>query len=488
MDMEKRPNILWYCTDQQRFDTIGALGNPHIHTPRLDEFASQAVTFTHAYCQSPICTPSRASFMTGMYPSAISVTGNGNPVFPKYYEDRLISNVLAQDGYDCGLVGKLHLASAFDAQEHRVNDGYRYFQYSHDHGKPNALGHEYAEWIRRQGVNPAELIRQRTVVQKPRKNGGRLPEPTPDCDNIPPHLHQTYWCTEKSIEFIEKNRRKNQPWMLNINPFDPHPAFDAPWEYYRRYDSETLPGAHFQESDITFQTKLTDAGIDFQYQAKPPRKRDDKRIQASYYAMIEQIDYEFGRLLDHLNAHELRENTIIIFTSDHGEALGDHGLMYKGCRFYEGLVRVPLIISWPTHFLRNVQSDALVELLDIVPTLYNVLDLDTPYYVQGKSLAPLLQGEIPLSTHREADRCEFFGALPLPDQTHATMYRNRRWKLVVYHQKQICELYDLDNDPWEHNDLSAHPDHQDIKWQLMQNSFDATIAAHPRMIPRVASH
>jgi len=204
MDMEKRPNILWYCTDQQRFDTIGALGNPHIHTPRLDEFASQAVTFTHAYCQSPICTPSRASFMTGMYPSAISVTGNGNPVFPKYYEDRLISNVLAQDGYDCGLVGKLHLASAFDAQEHRVNDGYRYFQYSHDHGKPNALGHEYAEWIRRQGVNPAELIRQRTVVQKPRKNGGRLPEPTPDCDNIPPHLHQTYWCTEKSIEFIEK--------------------------------------------------------------------------------------------------------------------------------------------------------------------------------------------------------------------------------------------------------------------------------------------
>ena len=488
MEMEKRPNILWYCTDQQRFDTIGALGNPHIHTPRLDEFVQQSVSFTHAYCQSPICTPSRASFMTGMYPSAVSVTGNGNPVFPQYYEDRLVSHVLAQEGYDCGLIGKLHLASAFDAQEHRVNDGYRYFQYSHDHGKPNAFGHEYADWLRTQDEDLGKLLRQRVVVQKPKKNTGQFPEPTPDCDNIPPHLHQTYWCTEKIIEFIQKNRRKNQPWMLNINPFDPHPGFDAPWEYYRRYDPEALPGPYFQESDIAHQAKLTDAGIDFQSKAKHPSEFDDKQVQASYYAMIEQVDHEFGRILDYLDSEGLRENTIIIFTSDHGESLGDHGLLYKGCRFYEGLARVPLVISLPTHFLENVQSDALVELLDIVPTLYDVLGIDIPYYVQGKSLTPLLRGDTPTNEHREAVRCEFFGALATPDQTHATMYRDRRWKLVVYHQKSICELYDLDNDPWEHNDLSEHADYQDIKWELMQKSFDAAVYAHPQMIPRVASH
>ncbi len=486
--MEKQPNILWYCTDQQRFDTIGALGNPHIHTPRLDEFVSQSVTFTHAYCQSPICTPSRASFMTGMYPSAISVTGNGNPVFPQYYEDRLISHALAQHGYDCGLIGKLHLASAFDAQEQRVNDGYRYFQYSHDHGKPNAFGHEYADWLRAQGVDPAELIRHKAIVKKPMKETGRLAEPTPDCDNVPPHLHQTYWCTEKSIEFIQKNRQKNQPWMLNINPFDPHPAFDAPWEYYRRYKPETLPGPHFKESDIRFQAKLTDAGIDFQSQSKPPSEWDDKRMQASYYAMIEQIDHEFGRLLDYLDIQGLRENTIVIFTSDHGEALGDHGLVYKGCRFYEGSVRVPLIISWPTHFLQDVQTDALVELLDIVPTLYDVLGVEIPYHVQGSSLARLLRGNTATHIHREAVRSEFFAALATPDQTHATMYRDRRWKLVGYHQKGICELYDLENDPWEHNDLAEHADYQAIKWELMQKSFDATVYAHPQMIPRVASH
>ena len=291
-----------------------------------------------------------------MYPSAVSVTGNGNPVFPEHYEDRLITHALAQDGYDCGLIGKLHLASAYEAQENRVNDGYRYFQYSHDHGKPNALGHEYADWQRAQGVDPAALIAGKAISQKYPNRAGRVHPPTPDRDNIPPELHQTYWCTEKTVEFIEKNRRENQPWMLSINPFDPHPPFDAPWEYYRRYDPETLPGPHFQESDIAFQSKLTDAGIDFQSKAKLPAEWDDKRMLASYYAMTEQLDHEFGRILDYLDAQGLRDDTIIIFTSDHGEALGDHGLVYKGCRFYEGSVRVPLIISWQNHFLQDVQK------------------------------------------------------------------------------------------------------------------------------------
>ena len=120
----QRPNILWYCTDQQRFDTIATLGNCHIQTPCLDKFASTGVAFTHAYCQSPICTPSRASFLTGMYPSALAVNGNGIGQFPSHYENRLIPHVLSQAGYDCGLVGKLHLSSVALGQEQRVSDGY----------------------------------------------------------------------------------------------------------------------------------------------------------------------------------------------------------------------------------------------------------------------------------------------------------------------------------------------------------------------------
>ena len=117
-----------------------------------------------------------------------------------------------------------------------------------------------------------------------------------------------------------------------------------------------------------------------------------------------------------------------------------------------------------------------------------MLGIDIPYYVQGKSLAPLLLGDAPANEHHEAVRCEFFGALSTEDQTHATMYRDRRWKFVNYHQKGICELYDLDNDPWEHNDLSENDAYQDVKWELMQKSFDATVYAHPQMVPRVASH
>jgi len=491
--MTKRPNILWYCSDQQRFDTIAALGNPHIHTPRLDQFMAQSVTFTHAFCQTPICSPSRASFLTGMYPSAINVTGNGYGEFPSHYEDRLITNHLAQQGYDCGLVGKLHLASAFQGQEKRVDDGYRSFEYSHAPKGPHKFGHDYAEWIRQQGVDPATLLpdlspgRESYLQGAEVKSFGGVYEPTAEQDTVPPHLHQTHWCTEKSIEFIEKNRDEAQPWLLSINPFDPHAPFDAPWEYFRRYDPETLPGAHFQESDLAHQQKLADAGVDFQSLPHHPDYWQHKQVQASYYAMIEQIDHEFGRLLDYLDETGQRENTIIIFMSDHGEMLCDHGLLLKGCRLYEGLVRVPLMVSWLGHFQQNVISDALVELMDLVPTFYDALDIETPYYVQARSLAPLLRGECPPDQHREFVRAEFFDAIDHPDRTHATMYREKRWKLVTYHDKNLFELYDLENDPWEHHDLADDPAHQEHKWEMVRKSFDATIQAHPPMPARVAS-
>ena len=493
--MTTRPNILWYCSDQQRFDTIRALGNPHINTPRLDQFMQQGVAFTHTFCQAPICTPSRGSFLTGMYPSAIGVNGNGHAEFPEAYQDRLITNRLANAGYDCGLVGKLHLASAAGGQEARVDDGYRSFEYSHSHKGPLDYGHDYAEWVRQQGGNPEELMADASPetyhLGADHKSFGGAFVPTPDEDTIPPHLHQTHWCTEKSIEFIEKNRDADQPWLLSINPFDPHAPFDAPWEYFRRYDPETLPGAHFEEGDLVHQQKLVDAGIDFQSKPRHPDERDHKVIQASYYAMIEQIDHEFGRLLDYLDETGQRENTIVIFTSDHGEMLCDHGIVLKGCRFYEGLVRVPLIISWPGHFEQNVVSDALVELLDLVPTLYESIGLEVPYYAQGRSLVPLLTGkshptEHP-TAHRDFVRTEFYGAINYTDQTHATMYRDRRWKLVAYHGKNLFELYDLENDPWEHHDLSEDSAHREILLDLMRKSFDATAYAHPPVPQRVAS-
>ncbi len=492
--MTTRPNILWYCTDQQRFDTIQALGNTHIQTPRLDAFMREAVTFTHTYCQNPVCTPSRASFLTGMYPSAIGVNGNGIPEFPAHVADRLVTHRLANLGYDCGLVGKLHLATAAAGMEPRVNDGYRYVQYSHDHGGPNNYGHDYAEWVRQQGQEPESILpfpltAQATREGRRRKDVGSLRAPTAEEDNVVPHLHQTFWCTEKSIEFVDKNRREDQPWLLSVNPFDPHPAFNPPWDYFRRYDPATLPGAHFQDSDVAHQQHLADAGVDFQSQSQHPDQWRHRTMQAAYYAMITQLDHEFGRLLDHLEQTGERDNTIVIFTSDHGEALGDHGLVFKGCRFYEGSVRVPLMISWPRRFLSDARSDALVELTDLTPTLYDLLEVEAPHDIQGRSLVPILTGQS--DSHREFVRSEFFGAIGGPgssNQTRATMYRDRRWKLISYHGKNLYELYDLENDPWEHHDLSDDRDHQDIKWDLVRRSFDATIDALPRSMPRVAPY
>jgi arylsulfatase A-like enzyme len=393
---------------------------------------------------------------------------------------------LAQSGYDCGLVGKLHLASPARGLEERVDDGYRYFQYSHDHKGPRVFGHDYAEWVREQGGDADALLgdyitssyREGAKV----KTFGGLYEPTPENDNVSPELHQTFWCTEKAIEFVDKNRNADQPWLLSVNAFDPHAPFDAPYEYYRRYDADALPGAHFAEGDLEHQWTLADAGVDFQSRAQTPKEWEHKKIQASYYAMIEQVDTEFGRLLDHLEKTGQRENTLIIFMSDHGEMLCDHGLLLKGCRFYEGLVRVPLMLSWPGHIEQGLVSDALVELMDLTPTLYDASGLETPHWVQGRSLMPILTGES--QEHREAVRCEFFGAIDFPDQTHATMYRDRRWKLVSYHGKDLFELYDLENDPWEHEDLAKDPRHRDVLWDLMRKSFDATVGAHEADAPR----
>jgi arylsulfatase A-like enzyme len=191
--------------------------------------------------------------------------------------------------------------------------------------------------------------------------------------------------------------------------------------------------------------------------------------------MIKLIDDQLGRVLARLDALGLRDDTIVIFTSDHGETLGDHGLIQKGCRFYEGLVRVPLIFRWPGHIEAGQLSDALVELTDKAPTLLELAGLPVPGYTLGRSLMAILAGRT--REHRDGVRCEYIDALDLPDASRATMWRNRRYKLVVYHGHDLGELFDLDQDPWEHRNLWDDPTHQNIKAELMQQSFDAAIAA-----------
>ena len=480
-----RPNILWYCADQQRYDTIGAINNPHVSTPHIDKLVASGTACTHAYAQSSICTPSRAAFLTGCYPNTVRAARNGNAYFADVYP--LISRLLRDAGYDCGLIGKLHLASAYQQVEPPVDDGSRYFKYSHAPRDDWDEGHDYADWVRGKGEQLSELIKS--------------------LDGVPAEFHQTTWASDRALEFIREPR--DQPWLLSINIYDPHPPFNPPKAYRDMFDPKAMPDPLFRDSDLVQQRKL--AGIDFQskvsrpealdigdpilprtphtggYRAEEhsPGERDAWTLKAAYYAMIKLIDDQFARIVQALDEQGQLENTLIIYSSDHGESLGDHGLIEKGCRFYEGLVRVPLIFSWPGQVKAGLQSDALVELLDIPPTLLDICGLDIPEYMQGRSLYPLLKGETDPGFHKPYVRSEYFDAIKASDASRATMYRDKRYKLTVYHGHNLGELYDLENDPGEFNNLWDDPNARELKFDLLAKSFDASMLAEDLGPPRV---
>ncbi len=467
--MKQRPNILWICTDQHRYDTIGALGNPHIRTPNLDRLCAEGTAFSTTYCQNPICTPSRGSFMTGLYASTIHSNINGNISLHLPDRAKLISRHIADQGYVGGLIGKLHLSSPWDGHEKRVDDGYEEFHHSLSPGQLIDTNNEYTDWLDENGV--LDEVLDQTNRNDTLRMGVKYHE------NIPFKWHQTTWCANTAIDFIR--RRTGSPWFLSINTFDPHLPMDAPDDFRKPYETEDLPPPLFTESDLELQQRLSSHLF-----ASTPERPEERHIRdkASYYGMIEIIDRNVGRILDTLEEMGLRKDTVIIFTSDHGESLGDHALRSKGCRFHEGLVRVPLIFSWPGVIQQGVVSDALVELIDIAPTLADIVG-DPLEWVQGKSLLPMLVGDAPLDYHREYVRCEYYDVLDLTwgkdeepaPPSFATMYRDKRYKLNVYHGNEYGELYDLQSDPNEFSNLWEDPANQELKYRLIKASFDASM-------------
>ena len=221
-----------------RFDVINALGNKHINTPRINALINEGVALRNCYVQNQLCTPSRASFLTGRYPAAHQVYRNGNAFFPK--SEVLITKLLADAGYDCGLVGKLHLSSA-SKFEKRPDDGYRFFEWCQNPSwekVPNS--NSYWKWLReKKNQDPISLFSKNKKYLKV---------------GIPAEFHQLTWCTETAISFI--NQKRKGPWMLSVNPFDPHPPFDPPPEFLRKYNPKNLPPPLFKKSDILRQKQF----------------------------------------------------------------------------------------------------------------------------------------------------------------------------------------------------------------------------------------
>ena len=459
------PNVLWICTDQQRVDTLGCYGNPFVHTPNLDRLANDGMRFANAFCQSPVCTPSRASFLTGRYPRTTRCRQNGQSI-PD--DERIIPKVFHDAGYTCGLSGKLHLSACNPAacpiRERRIDDGYDQFYWSHDTGD---------RWPANEYIQHLEDHRIR-----------RKPEPSPHskyvCFGPAEAFGQTAWCIDRAITFIRAAARTKTPWLFSVNVFDPHHPFDPPREAVEHFGERLrdIPLPCYTEGELA--SKPVWQTIDHQaayggkggYPYDRMTDEDHRWIRAAYWAMVEVIDRQVGRLLDFLEQIGQRDNTIIVFMSDHGEMLGDHGIYLKGPYCYDCGIHVPLIMTGPGIRAGSV-SHELVELIDLAPALLDAAGLDHHPGMQGRSIWPILTGEKGRPTHRNDVICEFYGAnFSYEPPAYTTMIRTQTHKLTVAHDQGTGELYDLEQDPREIHNRWDDPAYADLRHRLLVRLAD----------------
>ncbi len=449
----RMPNVLWICADQQRFDTIAGLNNPHARTPNLQKLMGESVTFTHAFVQNPVCSPSRASFLTGRYPHTTALRANGQRIRD---DERLITRILADQGYACGLSGKLHLSPcAGGRNEDRIDDGYQVFWWSHDLTDQWPGKNMWRVWLEDRGV------------KWPQPPANSEPWGVP----IDPAYTQTAWCSEMAIQFIRQQRSFN-PWLMSVNIFQPHHPFWPTQDYLSHYEPDKMPAPRYQEGELdskpVFQRIDHQAG--YAGTALSFTKTDaltHRKITGAYYAMIEQVDTEVGRMMKTLEDTGQADNTIVIYMSDHGEMLGDHGIYLKGPYFYDCMIRVPLMIRWPGRYKAGLRSDALVEMVDLVPTLLEAAGIPVHAGVQGRSLTPVLTGQT--TTHRDSIYSEHFDSSFLyePPPMGACI-RTERYKLTYFQNLPAAELYDLQKDPGEVENLWASPGAKGVRQEMME--------------------
>ncbi|WP_207589917.1 sulfatase-like hydrolase/transferase [Halomontanus rarus] len=381
-------NVLFIVVDDQRADTIGLHGNDDIHTPTLDRLARDG-SHLQPHTNVPVCTPSRAELLSGR-------TGfqNGVRWFGERFDDDVtpFPDVLASTGYRTCFTGKWHLKC-----------------------HPSEAGYDEVRRYREGGMI----------------EGDHWIEFEEDDGTV--RGHSTDLIAETAIDFV---RSTTEPWFCHVGFFSPHDPRTPPEPFAGMYgpDDVSLPENYmpehpFDNGEMTIRDELLEAW---------PRDRDAiRRHLADYYGMITHHDYQIGRILDTLEKTDQLEETLIIFTSDHGLGIGSHGLMGKE-NLYEHSTRIPLLLSGP-GVPSDRQFDALVGHCDFYPTLLDLLDIDDPEGIEGRSYAPLLRGES--DSHREEMCCTY--------RDRQRSIRTDRWKYIVYPGIDHEQLFDLENDPNE---------------------------------------
>lgn len=421
--MPDRPNILLLFTDQQRFDTIAALGNPLIKTPALDRLVRGGVAFTRAYTPSPVCVSARCALATGLYPHRTGCCDNG---CGNGAGQTSVMELLSGAGYQCHGVGKMHFEPDWRAlwgfesrdlsEECNAPDDFR--------ASLDAAGYEHV-------LDPHGV----------RSEYYYLPQPS----QLPARLHNTTWVADRSLDFLDR-RDRERPFFLWTSFIKPHPPFEAPtpWNKLYRCAEMPLPKRPAGGADLLTYWNL----VQNRYKYRDQGVDDNllRTMKAAYYACISFIDYQVGRLLDGLEARGALDNTLILFSSDHGELLGDYDSFGKRSML-DSAARIPLLACWPGRLPAGERCDRPASLVDILPTCLQAAGA-TPVPTDGVSLLDLSAGDAQRTSVLSQIQRERLGLY---------MHADERFKYIWSAADEREWLFDLRLDPLETRDCAANP-------------------------------
>ena len=483
-------NILFVMCDQLRADHLGAAGHPHLKTPNLDRLARRGVRFDRAYVQSGVCGPSRMSFYTGRYMFSHGATWNRVPLSVR---ERTIGDHLRPAGLRVALAGKTHVlpdaeglarygieaGSALDAllREGGFESLDRYDGHSRpgqESGYPAYLAaHGYGgddpwnDW-----VISAEAPDGRIVSGWHMRNA-RL------AARVAEEHSETAYMTDQALRFVAE--QGDRPWFLHLSYVKPHWPYMAPAPYHAMYGPGDCLPLNRDPSEFIEPHPVIAAYRGHEESRNFAREEVARTVRPTYMGLVSQIDSHIGRLMSALEAAGRLEDTLIVFTADHGDFLGDHWLGEKEI-FHEEAIRVPLIVVDPDRRAdasRGRVERRLVEAVDLLPTFLDVLGLDpATHLLEGRSLAPLLRGPAPVSW-REAAISELDYSFRQarvtlgrePGQCRAWMVRTERWKYVEWLGFRP-QLFDLVNDPQERVDLGASGAHRAVRSEMRDRLWE----------------
>jgi len=457
---DSRPSILFIITDQQRYDTISALGFPHVDTPNLDRLVEQGVCFTNNFVSAASCSPSRASLFTGYYPHTTGIYRNA-----ELWRHSWIEN-LNSAGYYCVNIGKMHTypyETPLGFHERFVvenKDRYLEGRYFFD------------RW---------DLALQANGFIKPQRE---LYRKKPDYHErlgafewqLPENLHSDFFVGDLAAWWI-RTKPKTEPLFLQVGFPGPHPPYDPIPRYLKPYMTRDIPLPEVYKEELEAQppaqkeynkhnTAIDHDSISWTLN---PTTEQLHRLRAHYLANMTMIDEKVGEIITALEEKGYLENTVIVFTSDHGDCLGDHGHIQKWT-MYDSITRTPLIVWGPKYFDGGRKVDDLVQQFDIAPVIHELADAKSPDFWEAKSLMPILRGEA-LDCHREyvyAEQRQDPVNSAVTNTELITMVRSKDWKLVHYlGDDESGELYNLHEDPGEHRNLWKFPEFKEKKEKML---------------------